>query len=82
MFSVQYESIWLLHSVPGTHCIGGWVGPRAGLYGCGNLPSIGIRSPNRPVHSESLYRPTQMIGWIINYVLEGIRKEAPWWDLR
>jgi hypothetical protein len=20
---------------PGTHCIGGWVGPRAGLYGCG-----------------------------------------------
>ena len=19
---------------PGTHCIGGWVGPRAGLYGC------------------------------------------------
>jgi hypothetical protein len=23
-----------------------------------------------------------MIGWIINYVLEGIRKEAPWWDLR
>jgi hypothetical protein len=20
---------------PGTHCIGGWVGPRAGLDGCG-----------------------------------------------
>ena len=20
---------------PGTHCIGGWVGPRAGLNGCG-----------------------------------------------
>ena len=20
---------------PGTHCIGGWVGPRAGLEGCG-----------------------------------------------
>jgi hypothetical protein len=21
--------------IPGTHCIGGWVGPRAGLDGCG-----------------------------------------------
>ena len=20
---------------PGTHCVGGWVGPRAGLHGCG-----------------------------------------------
>jgi hypothetical protein len=20
---------------PGTHCVGGWVGPRAGLNGCG-----------------------------------------------
>ena len=24
-----------LQERPGTHCIGGWVGPRAGLYGCG-----------------------------------------------
>jgi hypothetical protein len=22
---------------PGTHCIGGWVGPRAGLDGCGKF---------------------------------------------
>jgi hypothetical protein len=41
---------------PGTHCIGGWVGPRAGLDGCGKSCPIGIRSPDRPSRSESLYR--------------------------
>ena len=25
---------------PGTHCTGGWVGPRAGLDGCGKLRSL------------------------------------------
>ena len=43
---------------PGTHCIGGRVGPRAGLDGCGKSrpPPIGIRSPDGPVCSESPYR--------------------------
>jgi hypothetical protein len=42
---------------PGTHCTGGWVGPRAGLDRCGNfLPPTGTRSPDRPASSESLYR--------------------------
>ena len=43
---------------PGTHCIGGWVGPRAGLDGCETLAPIRIRSPDRPACSESLYRPS------------------------
>jgi hypothetical protein len=30
---------------PGTHCIGGWVGPKAGLEGCRkSRPPTGIRS--------------------------------------
>ena len=34
----------------GTHCIGDWVGPRAGLDGCGkSRPPNGTRSPGRPV---------------------------------
>jgi hypothetical protein len=41
---------------PGTHCVGGWVGPRAGWTGGENLAPIGIRSPDRPARSESLYR--------------------------
>jgi hypothetical protein len=41
---------------PGTHCIGSWVGTRAGLDGCGKSRPIGIRSPDRPARSESLYR--------------------------
>ena len=42
---------------PGTHCTGGWVGPRAGLDGCGKSRTpTGIRSPDRPARSESLYR--------------------------
>ena len=42
---------------PGTHRTGGWVSPRAGLDGCGkSRPPTGIRSPDRPARSESLYR--------------------------
>ena len=34
---------------PGTHCTGGWVGPRAGLdRGRKSGPPTGIRSPDRP----------------------------------
>ena len=41
---------------PGNHCTGGWVGPRVGLDSCGNLATTGIRSPDRPARSQSLYR--------------------------
>ena len=37
-----------------THCIGGWVGPVS--TGAENLAPTGIRSPDRPARSESLYR--------------------------
>ena len=41
---------------PGTHCTGGCVGPRAGLDRCGKSRApTGIRSPDRPVRSQSLY---------------------------
>ena len=40
----------------GTHCIGGWVGPRAGLDGLEYLASTGIRPPDRPVRSKSLHQ--------------------------
>jgi hypothetical protein len=44
---------------PGSHCVRGWVGHRAGMEGCGKSPpprSTGTRSPDRPACSESLYR--------------------------
>jgi hypothetical protein len=42
---------------PGTHCTGGWVGPRAGVWtGAENLAPTGIRSPDRPAHSQLLYQ--------------------------
>ena len=41
---------------PGTHCTGAWVGPSDGLDGYGkSLPPTGIRSPDRPSRSKSLY---------------------------
>jgi hypothetical protein len=40
---------------PVTHCIGGWVGPRAGLDGCGKSRPTGIQSPDCPACSELLY---------------------------
>ena len=39
---------------PGTHYIGGWVGPRAGLDRCGKYRPNGIRSPDRPARGKSL----------------------------
>ena len=41
---------------PGTHCTGGWVGPRTVWTGAENLAPTGIRSPDRPAHSQSLYQ--------------------------
>jgi hypothetical protein len=38
---------------PGTHCIGGWMGCRAGLE---DLAPIRIRLPHRPARSKLLYR--------------------------
>ena len=35
---------------PGTHCIGGWVGPRAGLDGCGKS--------RPPAHRDSIPGPS------------------------
>ena len=42
---------------PSTLCIGGWVGPKAGLDRCvKSRPPTGIRSPDRQARSQSLYR--------------------------
>ena len=42
---------------PSAHCTGGWVGPRAGLKQVRIIsPPDGIQSPDRPAHSQSLYR--------------------------
>jgi hypothetical protein len=46
----------LLQERPGTHSIGDWVGPRPVWTGAENLAPTGIRSPDRPARSESLYR--------------------------
>jgi hypothetical protein len=41
---------------PGTHCTGGWMGPRDCLDGSRKIsPPTGIRSPDRPACSEWLY---------------------------
>ena len=43
---------------PGTHCTGDWVGPRVGVDRCGKSrpPPTGIRSPDSPARSQSLYQ--------------------------
>jgi hypothetical protein len=48
--------------VPGTHWIGGWVGPGAGLDTVSKRkkfpapPGIELRSSDRPARGQSLYR--------------------------
>jgi hypothetical protein len=46
---------------PGTHWIGGWVGPRAGLDDLEKrkfltLPGLELRPLSRPARSQSLYQ--------------------------
>ena len=42
---------------PGTHCIAGWVEPRGRSGRARKIsPPTGIRSPDRPARSESIYR--------------------------
>jgi len=46
------------------------VGPRAALEGCGKSRPTGIRSPDLPVRSESLYFRAVVVTtvpWIVNY---------------
>jgi hypothetical protein len=53
---------------PDTHCTGGWVGPRAGLDVCEKSHPTGIRSPGRPVRSQSLYRLSYPAHWLYESV--------------
>jgi len=43
---------------PSTHCVGGWGAPELVWKGAENLAPTGIRSPDRPACTESLYRPS------------------------
>ena len=56
---------WVVNTTPrplyprerlGTHCTGGWVGPRAGLKCGGKSPPLRIWFPGHPAHNELLYR--------------------------
>jgi hypothetical protein len=55
---------------PGTHCTGGWVGPKAGLDRCGKSRPTGIRSPDHPARNQSLYR----LSYPAYYIHVGILK--------
>ena len=70
---------------PGTHCVGGWVGPRAGLDGCGKSRLHRDSIPDRPARSESLYwlsyhgpRPLQREAVILVIVVAEFRDIEMW----
>jgi hypothetical protein len=48
---------WPLYprETPGTHCRGGWLGPRAGLDVCEKSRPHRDSIPDRPARSQSLY---------------------------
>ena len=57
MVNATPRSLYLRGKRPGTHCTGGWVGPRAGLDRVRKIsPPPGLRSPAHSAPSESLYR--------------------------
>jgi hypothetical protein len=48
---------------PGTHFIGGWVGPSAGLEGCRKSRPQRDKIPDCPARSQSLYRLSYSSTW-------------------
>jgi hypothetical protein len=58
---------------PGTHWIGGWLGPRAGLDDMEKrkfltLPGLELRPLGRPARNQSLYRlryPGSLMAWFL-----------------
>ena len=52
----QAPAILIPGNGPGTHCTGGWLGPRAGLEIRRKSRPIGIRFPDHPASSELLHR--------------------------
>ena len=58
---------------PGTHFIGGWVGPGPVWTSAENLVPTGIRSTDRPARSEPQYRlsypgPQSLVLYLLNVV--------------
>jgi len=71
----------------GTHCIGGWVGLRAGLDRCGkSRPPTRIRFPDSPARSESLYRLRShgsrkapvLLSLLLPWLLKLLLPNLPW----
>jgi hypothetical protein len=62
---------------PGTHWIGGWVGPRACLDDLDKrkfltLPGLELRPFSRPARSQSLYRLRYIAGNICYHVVYNV----------
>jgi hypothetical protein len=53
-WSAAHHGHTLPRERPGTHCTGGWVGPRASPDRRGKSRPTGIRSPDRPARSQAL----------------------------
>jgi hypothetical protein len=59
--SGQHHALAVLYpqgKTPGTHCTGGWVGPRAGLYAEARRKILCLcqgSNPSCPVRSQTLY---------------------------
>ena len=69
---------------PSTQFTGGWVGPRAGLNRCVKCRPTGIRYPDRPARSQSLYRlryPAHSEIWAVSKMVrilaETVSNSAP-----
>ena len=69
---------------PGTHWIGGWVGPRGSLDGCGKLIPTRIWSVDRPAHSESRYTDWAILArahFTVLYTVKWPKKDTvPVWE--
>jgi hypothetical protein len=67
--------------IPGTHCTGGWVGPRAGLdaEARGKILCLCRESnPGRPVRSQTLYwlsYPGSCVNWVLELIMANLVPE-------
>jgi hypothetical protein len=85
MVNATPRQLYPPRKVPGTHCIRGWVGPQGRSGRVRKIsPNPGIRSPDRPARSKTLYRLSYRGSPHIVSVSHGMAKPSKlhiksWW---
>jgi len=62
------------------HCVGGWVGSKTSLDGCGNYRSLkGIRTATS-LYTDYILSSTYLLSYLLTYLLTYSMEQSPSWE--